>query len=369
MGPSQPMNACNPPSSAISSSPGRRCRWYVFPSRIVVPSTRSSPGSTPFTVPFVPTGMNAGVGTSPCAVCSTPARAASAVAVSVKLPVTRPRTRQARARRSARLATAPPRGRARARGSVQAQQQAPRATPCCRAASPRALSTARIRRANCRARVRRACARTRAIRSRSVRSQDQHRIAEGVEAVLLFDRDLVQAPHLLDTRERHYECEQRRARQVEVRQQRVDAPELEAGRDEELGAAGERGVPTERLQRAYSRRADGEHALCRADALPCFRSHLVPLAVDDVVLEPLLVHRAEGVEADMQRDALDVEWSEKLRREVQPGGRRRCRAGCARIHGLVAVGLVEPFRDVRRQRCLALWLPLEPQPPAAVAEM
>src|SRR6266496_2486443 len=79
------MNECRPPSPAIRSSPGRRWRWYVLPSRIVVPSARSSSGCTPFTVPFVPTGMNAGVGTSPCAVRSTPARAAPSVAVTSKL--------------------------------------------------------------------------------------------------------------------------------------------------------------------------------------------------------------------------------------------------------------------------------------------
>ena len=39
---------------------------------------RSSSGSTPLTVAFVPTGMKAGVGTSPCAVCRD-ARARSAV--------------------------------------------------------------------------------------------------------------------------------------------------------------------------------------------------------------------------------------------------------------------------------------------------
>src|SRR4051794_22201429 len=230
---------------------------------MLAPSARSSSGSTPFTVPFVPTGMNAGVRTSPCAVCSTPARAAPAVAVSVKLPavnpVTRPRTRRARARRPERLDTAPPRGRARALGSVQAPQQALPATPGCRAVSPRASRTARTRRAGRRARVRRACARTRATRSRSACSQNQHRIAEGIEAVLLFDRELVQASHLLDTRERHHECEQRRARQVEVGQQRVDSLELEAGRDEELGATGEPRVASKRLERAYRRRADGEH--------------------------------------------------------------------------------------------------------------
>ena len=42
------------------------------------------PGSTDFTVAFVPTGMKAGVRTSPCAVRSTPARAAPSRAVTVK---------------------------------------------------------------------------------------------------------------------------------------------------------------------------------------------------------------------------------------------------------------------------------------------
>ena len=49
----------------MTSSPGRKWRWYVLPSRMVVPSARSSSGSTVFTVAFVPTGMNAGVATSP----------------------------------------------------------------------------------------------------------------------------------------------------------------------------------------------------------------------------------------------------------------------------------------------------------------
>ena len=50
---------------------------------IDAPSVRSSCGSTAFTVAFVPTGMNAGVGTSPCAVWRTPARAAPSLASSV----------------------------------------------------------------------------------------------------------------------------------------------------------------------------------------------------------------------------------------------------------------------------------------------
>ena len=60
----------------------------MFPRTMAAPSARSSSGSTAFTVAFVPTGMNAGVGTSPCAVWSTPARASPSVAVTVKTSVT-----------------------------------------------------------------------------------------------------------------------------------------------------------------------------------------------------------------------------------------------------------------------------------------
>ena len=53
----------------------------MLPSTICAPSARTSSGSSVFTVAFVPTGMNTGVRTSPCAVVSTPARAAPSVAV------------------------------------------------------------------------------------------------------------------------------------------------------------------------------------------------------------------------------------------------------------------------------------------------
>src|SRR4029453_17246835 len=47
------------------------------------PSARTSSGSSVLTVAFVPTGMKAGVGTSPCAVRRTAARAAPSVALTV----------------------------------------------------------------------------------------------------------------------------------------------------------------------------------------------------------------------------------------------------------------------------------------------
>ena len=75
IGPSQPMNRWSPPAPATTSAPGRSMRWYVLPRIIVAPFSRRSRGSSAFTVAWVPTGMNTGVSTAPCAVYSKPARA------------------------------------------------------------------------------------------------------------------------------------------------------------------------------------------------------------------------------------------------------------------------------------------------------
>src|SRR5688572_25208860 len=166
------MNRCSPPSSSISSAPGRKCRWYVLPSRIVVPSSRRRTGSRALTVAFVPTGMNAGVGTSPCAVRRTPARAAPSVAVTVKL------TTRFRA----------------SLGSIRAPRVRFSALPSKAGGGTGCPGY-----------------------TRGLRSQEEHRIAEGVEAVPLLDREPVEAPRLLDAREGHDQREQGRARQMEVR--------------------------------------------------------------------------------------------------------------------------------------------------------
>src|SRR6476646_3147456 len=85
---------------------------------------------------------------------------------------------------------------------------------------------ARTRRAGPPARAHRGRARSPATRSRSASSQNQHRIAERVEAEAVADGVLVQPARLLDTRECHHERKERRARQMKVREERVDAPEL-----------------------------------------------------------------------------------------------------------------------------------------------
>src|SRR5689334_13549767 len=51
---------------------------------ISAPAARTAAACTPFTVACVPTGMNAGVRTGPCAVVSSPRRAGPSVAMSVK---------------------------------------------------------------------------------------------------------------------------------------------------------------------------------------------------------------------------------------------------------------------------------------------
>src|SRR5690348_2135673 len=78
------MNACRPPARAISSSPGRRCRWYVLPRMISAPTSSRSRCVSAFTAPRVPTGMKHGVCTSPCGVVNTPRRAAPSVAIREK---------------------------------------------------------------------------------------------------------------------------------------------------------------------------------------------------------------------------------------------------------------------------------------------
>ena len=54
---------------------------------------------------------------------------------------------------------------------------------------------------------------------------------------------------------------------------------------------------------------------------------MVPLTVELVLLELGDGERPERVEADVERDALDVELCEQLGREVEARRRRRGRAG------------------------------------------
>ncbi len=120
----------------------------------------------------------------------------------------------------------------------------------------------------------------------SSEAQDQHRIAKGVEPVALLHGQFVQPANLVNARERHDERQQRRSRQVKVRQEHVDAPELEARHDEQLSPAGQRPSVRNRLERPHRRRPNREHPFCGANPLPGSRLDLVLLPVNDMFLEP-----------------------------------------------------------------------------------
>jgi hypothetical protein len=147
---------------------------------------------------------------------------------------------------------------------------------------------------------------------------------------------------------------------VEVREQRVCAPELEAGRDEELGAAGERPSARERLEHAHRRRPDCDDARRVPDSLPRRGRDGVALAVHRMLLQSLLADGTERVETDVQGDPLDVESREQVLREVEPCRRRGGRARLVRVHRLVPGGIAQRLRDVRRQRRLPRRLAGEP---------
>src|SRR5437867_2245925 len=59
----------------MMSIPGRMRRWQVLPRMICVPISINSRGSSAFTLPWVPTGMNTGVSMTPWPVVSRPRRA------------------------------------------------------------------------------------------------------------------------------------------------------------------------------------------------------------------------------------------------------------------------------------------------------
>src|ERR671914_887225 len=84
-GRAQRMKRCTPPRSRISSWPGARNRWNVFPSTMSKPRPAASRTSSVLTTALVARGTKAGVRTSPWARRSTPVRAREAGSRAVML--------------------------------------------------------------------------------------------------------------------------------------------------------------------------------------------------------------------------------------------------------------------------------------------
>src|SRR5438034_1506654 len=83
--------------------------------------------------------------------------------------------------------------------------------------------------------------------------QQQTRAAVGIEAIARTNRVRVRLQDQLPARERRDEHEERGARQVKVRQQRVHDPEAVARRDVDVGVTLERPHPPVRLGRTLER--------------------------------------------------------------------------------------------------------------------
>src|SRR5438552_8203286 len=101
-------------------------------------------------------------------------------------------------------------------------------------------------------------------------SNDRHRIAIAVEPIPLLNGFPVRPHHVLIARERAHQHEQRRARQVEVREQPVHRTERVRGMNEQPGLPGAWAdlatLAGERLERAHDGRPD------RPDPTSCLPS-------------------------------------------------------------------------------------------------
>ena len=149
-------------------------------------------------------------------------------------------------------------------------------------------------------------------------SQNQHRVAVAVEAVPRFDRLAVRRrappPGRAKADDQH---QQRRARQMKVRQQPRHDPKLEARVDEQVGPPAAGGDPTRRAaarplrasasSSSQRRRSGGapRSAVRHRDAAAL--ADFVPLGLDPVILDLFDPNRLKCAVADVQRDFGDLD--------------------------------------------------------------
>src|SRR5690606_12557171 len=154
--------------------------------------------------------------------------------------------------------------------------------------------------------------------------------------------------HTLQPAEGRNKHEQRGARQMEVGHQHVNSAELVSRRDKDVSAARPCGnlarFGSSTFQKSERRRADADDASAtlahRIQRLGSFCSYHAVLGGPPVVPGIVRLDREERASPHMKRhempfDAGSIEPLEKLRREMQPGGRCRYGTLLARINGLV----------------------------------
>ena len=144
-------------------------------------------------------------------------------------------------------------------------------------------------------------------------SLDQHRVAEGEEAVFLLHGDLVGRQYALPVPQGRDQHDQRAAGQVEVGDQRVHQLEAVAGLDEDAGVAPlghQPAVLRGGFQRAHAGGAHGDDPPAPlaggVDPVGGLRGDLEVLRVHLVFLDVLHLHRPEGAQAHVQQHRHDV---------------------------------------------------------------
>src|SRR5829696_8885793 len=186
-------------------------------------------------------------------------------------------------------------------------------------------------------------------------AQKEHRIPERIEVVALPHGDLVRLPDQLLAPEAHHHREERRAWQVEVRQERVHGSPTVAWIDEE------RGLPFRLACRGpcFERAGDGR---ARSDdaARPLYNPrrllrHAVVLGVHPVLFEPLGPYRHERPDPDVECDS-GYPGSHPLCILQYPSGEVKTgRRGCGGpsvtgVDRLVSALCLGRGTDVRRER-------------------
>ena len=197
-------------------------------------------------------------------------------------------------------------------------------------------------------------------------SAQEHGVAEGEEAVAHLHGLLVRGEDVLAAGEGRNQHDESALRQVEIRHQGVHAFESVTRVDEDVGPAG-LGVHGavlvgKALHSAAGGGADADNAaagLLRLGDYPRrLLRHDAELGVHLVLLDVLGLDRAEGAEADVQRDealahALFGYLRQQLLGKMQSRGGRGGAAQLLGVDGLVALTVLEFGLDIRRERHFA----------------
>ena len=153
---------------------------------------------------------------------------------------------------------------------------------------------------------------------------------------------------------------------MEIGNQAIQTQELTAGIQEDAGvtAAGLDFAVfgSHRFQSAAAGGADGNNSvtgfLGLIDESSGLLTHTVPLRVHQVILNLVLLDRAEGTKAHMQgnlsdADPLLLQLLHQFRGEMQTCGGCRCTAQFLGVYGLVLTLILQLLGNIRRKRHLA----------------